>query len=123
METIFKISSEQDCYGEGCWDGQACAEAIREHLAAYVYDKGLTLAVTFEIVQDTLGFNSESIGDEDLIEELDFQVEQNWPAWHLASGCCVLVTAAPPETTQRNEPSIAAAPVGNRTSWNEMRAS
>ena len=85
--TIYRITAEADCYGPDCFDPMACAEAVQDELVEYA-NKEHDYQVEFEIVDETESFGNRSVGDAELIEELDELVARNWTDWVPTSAFC-----------------------------------
>ena len=76
----YHVDTDTELYGDNCEDGQACAEAIAEHLTAYAAKRGL--AVDIEVSSGQSNSTSDiSDADRAIIRELDETSEIRWTEW------------------------------------------
>ena len=76
----YYVDTDTDLYGDNCEDGQACAEAIAEHLETYVAEHGL--AVDIEVSSGQSNSTSDiSDADRATIAELNEISEIHWTDW------------------------------------------
>jgi len=76
----YHVDTDTDLYGDNCQDGQACAEAVAEHLTTYALEHGLAVDI---VVSSGQSNSTSDISDADraIIQELDEISELEWPDW------------------------------------------
>jgi len=76
----YHVGTDTDLYGDNCEDGQACAEAIAEHLTTYAVEHGLAVDIVVSSGQPN---STSDISDADraIIEALNEISEIHWTDW------------------------------------------